>query len=171
MKKQFLEIGKITGTHGVHGGVRIQAWCDGYEFLNGFKTFYLTNDGSNALEKVKIVPTGNVFAAQFKGINTIESAEKLRNSILYINRDDVHAMDGGYFIQDIIGCRVTDANNNTSYGEIRDVSKTGANDVWHIVRDGIEYLIPVIPDVVKQVDIDGGVVYITPLKGIFDDEN
>ena len=34
-----------------------------------------------------------------------------------------------------------------------------------------EYLIPVIDDVVKRVDIESGEIYITPLKGIFDDEN
>ena len=41
MKKQFLETGKITGTHGIRGMVRIQAWCDDYDFLKKFKTLYL----------------------------------------------------------------------------------------------------------------------------------
>ena len=49
--------------------------------------------------------------------------------------------------------------------------KTGANDVYQITRDGKEYLIPVIPDVVIEKDIDGGEIKIRPLKGIFEDED
>ena len=33
MKQNFLEVGKIVGTHGVRGMVRIQAWCDTPEFF------------------------------------------------------------------------------------------------------------------------------------------
>lgn len=57
-------------------------------------------------------------------------------------------------------------------GELCDVSKTGANDVWHIKgEDKKEYLVPAIPDVVDSVDVDGGIIKITPLKGIFDHED
>ena len=41
----------------------------------------------------------------------------------------------------------------------------------NIKKGDKEYLIPVIKDVVKKVDIDSGIVEITPLKGIFDDED
>ena len=109
--------------------------------------------------------------AKFRGIDTIENAEKLRNSILYINRDDANLPDGAYFIQDLIGCTVFDDNSKQVYGTVSDVTQTGANDVWHIKNGDNEYLIPVIDDVVKRVDVESGKIYITPLKGIFDDEN
>ena len=34
MLKKYIECGKIVGTHGVHGEVRVQPWCDEIEFLN-----------------------------------------------------------------------------------------------------------------------------------------
>ena len=37
MRKEFIESGKIVGTHGIRGMVRIQPWCDSCEFLCGFK--------------------------------------------------------------------------------------------------------------------------------------
>ena len=40
MKKQFLEIGKIVGTHGLKGEVRVDAWCDSPNFLCRFKRLY-----------------------------------------------------------------------------------------------------------------------------------
>ena len=52
-----------------------------------------------------------------------------------------------------------------------DVSKTGANDVWHIERNGNEYLVPAIPDVIVSVDVEKEIAVLRPLKGIFDDEN
>ena len=170
MKKQFLETGKIVGTHGIKGMVRIQPWCDDIEFLDSFKKFYLDAQGEVFLEKVKLQPNGNVAIAKFKGIDTIEEAEKYRNKIIFINRKDVKNQDG-YFIQDLIGCEVFDIEGGANLGRISDVSQTGANDVWHIMQNGKEYLIPVIDEVVKEVDIEAEKVYIFAMKGIFDDED
>ena len=33
MKKQFLEAGRIVGTHGVRGEMRVEPWCDSADFL------------------------------------------------------------------------------------------------------------------------------------------
>lgn len=171
MKKQFLETGKITGTHGIRGMVRIQPWCDDIKFLSKVKNFYLDDKGSVALTKERIAPNGNVFIAKFKEIDSVEEAVKLRERVIYIDRDELNLQEGRYFIQDIIDCSVFDDATGELLGVISDVSQTGANDVWHILKESTEYLIPVIPDVVKKVDIENGKIFITPLKGIFDDED
>ena len=59
MKKEFLEIGKIVGTHGVRGMVRIQPWSDNGDFLTQFKKFYLEN-GKEKLDLSKITPHGGI---------------------------------------------------------------------------------------------------------------
>ena len=41
MKKQFIETGKITGTHGIRGEMRVQPWSDSPEFLTQFDLLYL----------------------------------------------------------------------------------------------------------------------------------
>lgn len=171
MKKQYLQSGKIVGTHGIRGMVRIQPWCDSAEFLCGFKKLYLDADGTNIINISTAKPHGNVVIAAIKGVDTIEKAESFRNKVVYINRNDANLEDERYFIEDIIGSTVFDADTNKILGEICDVSATGANDVWHIKRGEKEYLIPCIDEVVISVDIDLGQVVIRPLKGIFDDEN
>ena len=40
MRKEFLEAGKVVGTHGVRGELRVEPWCDSAEFLTQFKTLY-----------------------------------------------------------------------------------------------------------------------------------
>ncbi len=170
MKKEFLEIGKFVGTHGVKGMVRIQPWSDDGEFLTQFKNFYLEN-GKEKIELSRITPHGNVVIAAVKGVDCIEQAEALRNRVLFIKRDDAHLPEGRYFISEIIGSSVYDADNNTLLGALSDVSSTGANDVWHIKNGDKEYLVPAIPDVIVDVDINTDIVKIRPLKGIFDDED
>ncbi len=170
MKKEFLEIGKFVGTHGVRGMVRIQPWSDDGEFLTQFKRFYLDN-GKTKIEMSKITPHGNVVLAAVKGVDTIEDAEKLRGKVLYIKRDDAHLPEGRYFVSEIIGAKVFDADTDALLGTLSDVSSTGANDVWHIKNGEKEYLVPAIPPVIIDVNIETDVIKIKLLKGIFDDED
>ncbi len=171
MKNKYLETGKIVGTHGVKGMARVQVWADSPEFLSKFKCVYTDKDGQNKLEIKKAQAHGNVSIVAFKGIDTIEEIEKLRGTVLYIDRKDAKLPKGRYFIADLIGCKVLDADTNEPLGTITDVSETGANDVWHIEKDDKEYLVPAIPPVIIDVKVDDEIVVIRPLKGIFDDEN
>lgn len=171
MIKKFLETGKIVGTHGVAGMVRIQVWADSPEFLCGFKKLYTEADGEEYLKVNKIQPHGNVVIAKLEGINSIEEAEKLRNKTLYINRSDAKIPEGRYFISDLLDCTVYDSATGKELGVITDISETGANDVWHITKDAKEYLIPAIDSVIDEVNIESGKITISPMKGIFDDED
>lgn len=169
--KKFLETGKIVGTHGVKGMVRVQPWCDSGEFLKQFKSFYTDKNGENRLDVKSVQPHGNVVLMALKGVETIEAAEALRNKVIYIDRKDAKLPEGRYFVDDLLGCAVFDADSGEALGEITDISPTGANDVWHITREGTEYLVPAIDEVLVQVDVENSKVTIRPLKGIFDNED
>ena len=168
MKKQFLDSGKIVGTHGIKGEVRIEPWADSPAFLCAFKTLYLDERGETAI-RVKSRPHKNITLCKIEGVDTIEAAERLRGRIVYINRDDVRLDEGVHFVQDLIGSKVRDYDPDVFYGTLTDVLRTGANDVYEITRDGRQYLAPVIDEVVRAIDTENGVVRITPMKGIFDD--
>lgn len=168
--EQYLEIGKVVSTHGLRGELRVDPWCNSPQFLCQFKTLYLKK-GETKLS-VSSRPHKTIAIVKAKGIDTIEEAEKLRGRVLYINRSDARLAPGEYFIQDLMGLDVIDIDTSKSYGKITDVLKTGANDVYQVTDEKKkDYLIPVIDDVVKEIDINGGKVLIKPLKGIFDDED
>ena len=171
MKLKFLEVGKIVGTHGVRGMVRIQAWCDSPEFFCSLKKLYLDKEGKERLSITKSSPHGNVVIAAVKGVDSIEEAERYRGRVLYMDRKDADLQEGQYFISELIGCSVYHADSGKLLGTLCDVSETGANDVWHIKSGDKEYLIPCIDEVVISVDIDNEKVIIRPLKGIFEDED
>lgn len=171
MKNKFLETGKIVGTHGVRGMLRVQPWCDSSDFLTEFSRVYTDSNGKNQLKVLSAKPHGGIVLMSVDGVTTIEEAEKLRGQVIYINRDDVDLPEGRYFISDLIGCTVTDADTGATLGILADVSQTGANDVWHIKKEEREYLVPAIESVIVSVTPDEDSIVIRPLKGIFDDEN
>lgn len=171
MKKQFLETGKIVGTHGIKGELRIDPWCDSPDFLSFFSRLYLDESGETFID-VKCRPHKNIALCKIKGVDTINDAEKLRGKIIYIDRNDIQLDEGVNFVQDLIGLEVRDFQNNNVYGTISDVIYTGANDVYEITgKDGKKYLAPVIDEVIVETNADDGYVLINPMKGIFDDED
>lgn len=172
MLKKYLEVGKIVSTHGIAGEVRVQAWCDEPGFLLKFKRLYFDGEGKKSIIVLGGRVHGNVVLLRLDGVESINAASLLRDKVLYIDRADAKISKGSYFIQDLIGCRVLDADNpEKQYGTLTDVTKTGANDVWHVTdENGKEYLVPSIPPVVIDVDVENEVVHIRPLGGIFDED-
>ena len=170
MLKQYLEVGRIVGTHGIRGEMRVECWANSPDFLKKFKKLWL-DEGKTSLD-VTCRPHKNIALMTAKGVSSIEEADKLRGKVLYIDRDDVKLEEGEHFVQDIIGLSVTDAGNDTVYGTVKDVLKTGSNHVYEMkAPDGRLYYSPVIPDILDRFDFEGGAVYIHPMKGLFDDED
>ena len=159
MKKQFLEIGKIVATQGIRGEVRVQYYCDSAEVLCDFDTLYL-DKGKTAVNVTRAFPHKNVVVMKFEGIDRIEQAQPLIGKLLYLDRDDAELEEGLYFIQDIIGLTVKDADTGAVYGRITDSIRK---------EDGSELLFPCIDEVVLKTDIDAGEMIIRPLPGLFDD--
>lgn len=169
MKKQFLEIGKIVNIHGLGGVVKVMPWCDSAEFLCEFETLYRGKEHI-PMEIERASVQKNMVLMKFAGVDTPEQANALRNAVLYMDRNDVELEEGTFFIQDLIGMTVQDADTGKVYGKLRDVLQTGANDVYEIeTPDGRTLLAPVIPEVVLSQDFDTDTITIRPLKGLFDD--
>ena len=167
MKKEFLEAGKIVNTHGIRGEVKIMPYTDSPELLAEFDRLFLGKAHTEVvIERSRVFK--NTVIAKIEGVDTPEEAEKLRNKLLYMHRDDLELDEDTYFIQDLIGMEVRDADSGQVYGKIADVMQTGANDVYVVKGDDREYLVPAIGDVVVSTDIDADIMTIRPLEGLFD---
>jgi len=168
--KEYLEVGKIVGIHGLKGFVKIVPWCDDPEFICSLD--YLFLDNKEKLEIDNSCVNKNVVLVRFNKIKDLKQAEELIGKILYIYKKDIKLEKNRYFIQDIINLKVLDINNKKYYGKVTEVFKTGANDVYEIINENDKkFLIPVIKDIVKEIDIKSKTIFIEPIKGIFDDEN
>lgn len=167
MKKRFLECGKIVTTHGLRGEVKVLPWCDGPEDLCRFATLYL-DKGATPMQVEKARTAKNMALVKFQGVDSPEAAQALRGKVLYLDRADDDLEEGQYYLQDLFGLTVADADTGAVYGTLSDVSETGANNVYHIAfPDGRVQLIPAIPEVVVSVDLEAGKMFIRPMEGLF----
>ena len=166
MKKEYLEAGKIVTTHGVRGEVKIMPYTDTPELLCEFDRLFIGKDKAEIyIDRARVAK--NMVIAKIEGIDTVEAAEKYRNKVLFMHRDDLELDEDTYFIQDLIDMKVKDADSGFVYGKITDVLQNGANDVY-VIKGDREYLVPAIPDVVISTDIDSNIMLIRPLEGLFD---
>lgn len=168
---KLIECGKIVSTQGIRGEVRVQPWCDSPDFLCGFKNFYaLRGEKKLVCESARV--NKNVVVMKFAGVNSVEDAQALRNYVIYIERKSLKLPKDTYLVRDLIGLSVIDSESKKEYGKLCDVTSTGARDVYHIkTADGKTLLFPAIPEVIIKTDIEGGIMEIKPLKGLFDDED
>lgn len=172
-RKTYLEAGQVVGTHGVRGELRVQPWCDSPAQLAALKTLYGDSEGKTPL-RIHARPHKNLALVKIDGVDTVPDAAALRGKILYLHRDDLKLPPDRYFIQDLVGMTIVDADDGRTYGTLTDVSETGANYVYHMTTTespAREILIPAVPSVVIAVDLETDTVRLRPLKGLLDDEN
>jgi len=160
---------KIVNTHGVMGDVKAICLADSSAFFKKIRTLYV--NGKPLTVKSMREHKGNILF-RFEEIDTMEKAEAIKGSDIYVKREDAPPLPKGrHYIVDLIGLTVK-KDDGEEIGKISDVFQTGSNDVYEVdSTDGKKYYIPVIDDVVKNIDIEGGEVIITPLKGLLDDED
>lgn len=171
MLQTYLEAGKIVGTHGIQGELKVDPWCDSPAFLKSFRTLYRKQ--GEQFVPVKVVASRvhkNQLLVKLEGVTSIEEGDVLRGKMLYLHREDAKLPEGRYFIADLIGMEVRDADTDRYYGKVTEVFKTGANDVYQITDEqGKHHLFPVVAHMVEETDILGRRLTIRPIKGIFDD--
>ena len=143
MKKQFLEAGRIVGTHGVRGEMRVEPWCDSAEFLKKVKTLYFDGGKTDAgLLSSRVHKS--LLLVRLKGVESATQADLYRGKILYLDRNE--------------------------YGTVQDVFETGANNVYRIVNGaGEEFLFPAVDAMIAKTDIESGKLFVKPIPGIFGD--
>lgn len=169
MDKQLLEIGKIVNTHGIRGEIKIQPWCDDPCIFEEITYFYA--DGTRYEIRSARLHKNCVLVA-LDGITTIEQAECLKNKILKIEREALGELpEGVYYICDLLGLTVK-TEDETVLGTVEDVLKTGSNDVYVLKSEQKQpILIPVIDEVVKEVNPEEGFITVHLIKGLIDNED
>lgn len=167
MRNKILEVGKITNTHALKGEVKVLCWTDSPRQFEEFEYLYAGINERIKLYFERVRYQKNNLIIKFKGIDSIEQAEELKNRVLLADRDQLGEPDG-YYICDILGIKVYTINDEY-LGEITDVFATGSNDVYVVTPPkGNDILIPVIDEVVKEVDIDKNIAVVELIKGLMD---
>lgn len=169
MMNNRLEIGKIVNTHGLRGEVKIVPWTNTPDVFEDIEYVYIKGREEKKYEVLNVKYQKNNIIVKFKGLDDINYAEALKNCIVTTDREQLGELDEGeYYITDLIGCEAV-SEEGKIYGKLIDVINTGSRDIYVIKRDGMkDLLIPVIDDVVLDIDIDAKKITVRLMEGLED---
>lgn len=164
--REILRVGKILNIHGIKGELKVLPLTDDPKRYDDLE-FVLLDGKEVNIEGCKYQKDRVIL--KLKDINTIEEAERLKNKYLEIPREyAVELEEDRYFIADLIGCTVYDTEGR-NLGKIYDVIQTKNNDVYWI-KEPKELLIPVLLDIVLDINIEEEKIIIKPV-GEWQDED
>lgn len=169
--ENLLEIGKIVNTHGLRGEVKIVPWTDAPEdFEDIEQVFIKIKSEYKSLTVQSVRYQKNNLIVKFREFNDINEILPYKGLTVYCDRDELGELpEGVYYIVDLIGLNVVTEDGET-VGVISDVFNTGANDIYDVKREGKKnLLLPVIDEVVKEIDIEKKQVTVHIMEGL-DDE-
>lgn len=163
MKKPFLEGGQIVNTHGIKGEVKLVSWCDSPEVLAGVPAYYI--DGAAVKVRAARVHQGNVLAL-LEGAEDVNAAMRFKGKTVLLRREDLPPPPGGYFLADLLGLEVADADSGEKLGVIADILFPSAQSVYVVKGGQRELMIPAVPEFIESVDVDGGVMRVRLIEGM-----
>jgi len=162
MKKGLIETGQIVNTHGIRGELKIQSWADSPGFLAGLSRLYI--DGNPVQVLSARVHKGNVIAL-LDGVHDIDSAIRMKNKKVFIEREDVPLEEGQFFIADLVGLSALDSETGENLGVVSEVLSRPAHNVY-IIKGTREILIPAVPEFIDEINIDSGYIKLRMMEGL-----
>lgn len=167
-KNSYIECGKIINTHGCHGGVKLESWCNTPEVLASLKSLYLLSGGNYTEHCVLRASVFRQFVvAELEGIADMDAALALKNTIVYARRSDIPLDEGEYFIADLIGLPVRDASTGKLYGTLKEMINRGASDIYVVDTPDGDRMIPAVPEFIRSIDPDTEIL-VSPIEGMLD---
>lgn len=165
MSEPTVAVGRIAKAHGVHGEVTVVVLSEVAERFDRGSILWL-EDG-RALTVGSSRPYRDRLLVTFREIRDRTQAEALQTALLVVPEASSPPLpEGSWWDHQIVGCAVT-TDAGRDLGTIREVIHTQANDVWSALDDvGMETLIPVLDDVLVDVDTEGRRIVVREISGL-----
>jgi 16S rRNA processing protein RimM len=164
-KPRFLIIGKILKPFSYRGELKVEILTDYPERFASLRTVYIGDDAKSF--SVESTHThGKYILLKLHGIDSDQQAGALRDQFLYVSIEDaVELPKDQIFLYQLVGLRAVTTDGQL-LGTVTDVLDTNANDVY-VVNDGArEILIPAIPDIVREINLERGEMIIRLIDGL-----
>ncbi len=170
----WLEIGKIVSAQGLKGQLRVNPSSDFPErFTKNGPRWVTTKQGSQPREVNLLcgrpVPGKSIYIIQLEGINNRNDAEDLIGQTLLVPVNSRPKLKSNEFhVLDLIGLQVHLNENDLSIGEVKGLESAG-NDLLEVeLKTGKKILIPLVKEIVPEININQGWLKLTPPQGLLD---
>jgi len=166
LDKIFHPIAKVTKTSGLRGNVCLKPLSRYFEkYIN--KKKLMIGSSINQFNKVsveKINGIGKKRKFKFSGFDSLDSAKKIIGKTIFVQT----SLDSkiNWISKDILDYKVIDESGNF-VGHIIDVMWLPSHDAYIIEKDSKEYIIPIVPEIIRKVDYDNRNIIIRVIDGLF----
>lgn len=162
----YLTIGFLRRPHGVQGEIIMDLHTDFPERIKSGRKVFI-GDKHEAVTFESTRPHVNGMLVKLRGYDTPEAIGRFRNQWVYVKAKDVPPLPQGQrYKYELIGLDVVDDHGN-ALGKLAEILETGANDVYVVRGDsGREILLPAIPSVVLDLDMERRSMRIHLLEGL-----
>ncbi len=169
---RFIEVGRVAGSHGVSGKVRVAPYSGDPGGVAAVRRVRFTLPGGPEGPKEEEFPvlsaqrSGGCAVFLLEGIATPEGAAAWRGAKVSVRRSDLPPPgEDEYYGFDLVGCEAVDAEGNP-VGTVTGVTCGPAHDWLEIRRpEGEEGLLPMISEFVREVDVEGKRIVVSPPPG------
>ena len=160
-KKPLLEIGGVARAHGIHGEVAIVTHDPDSETIGRVETIVV---GGVERKIVEARNTQRGWLVLLDGILTRSDAEALRGQTVEVPREALELAEDDVLLHDLVGCKVQ-LRDGTPWGEIVEID-AGFQDRL-VIRDGaVERMLPLVDELVTDIDLDARIVTVDPPEGL-----
>lgn len=164
--QRLVVIGRALGPFGIRGELKVKPFTESAEAFH--RSSDLIFDDLPYKVKTLRVHKGNVLVS-LEGLDTPEKVSKLSGALVKTSAENLPPKDDDeYYWFELIGMHVTTVDGR-DLGKITRITPTGANDVLHVEGQYGEVLLPMIDDVVLEVDTEQGHMRVDPLEGLIPD--
>lgn len=166
--ENYFEIGKIAGTHGIKGTLKIFPTTDDPTRFELLKEVILEVKGERRVCQIaKVAYHKNFVLLTLKEFDDINQVEGFKNGRILIPAEKALPLGKDeYYTRDLYDMDVY-TDEDEYLGKIDEVYTTGANDVYGVKdADGKEILIPAIKQCVLSVDVAGRKMTVKLLEGL-----
>jgi 16S rRNA processing protein RimM len=161
----FLAVARVRRPFGVKGELLLQVLTDFPNRLMQHEQLFAGED-RRPLDVESVRRHGPDMLLLLKEIRDRDAAEALRGEALYIRVDGLGPLPQGvYYLHQIEGLEVyTEAGERL--GRVKEILKTGANDVYVVQGDEREILLPAISQVIREIRLEEGKMVVRLMEGL-----
>lgn len=167
--EKLLSVGKILNFHGIHGEVKVGYTADKKDQLSKIKEFLVIKGIETKTLNVELVRFHkNIAIIKFKEINTVNEANEYKGAYLKVPKELLEKFleEDEFYIDDLVNTNCYDQDGNL-IGQISYIANLGAEDVLAFKdKEGKEYLVPFVKDLVPEVNIKENKIVIKKLDGL-----
>jgi 16S rRNA processing protein RimM len=169
---EYLNVAQIVTTVGVRGELKIRPETEDPLRLKQLKEVScLLADGTRmALHPTSVKQRGDgVVIAKFSEFDAPEPAAVLRRAWLQIPLAEAKREPGKVLYVDMLGLSVVDDATDRVLGTVTEVLRASQDILEIKTLEGQEVLLPWVDEFVKEVDLESGMVRVTPIEGFFEE--